>query len=200
MAAKKKRKKSRGTRIPKSATGLTLQRGKCKVVKGRIKVCVSKSGAVSVTGATLRRAGGKSKSAKSARAKSAPKNAVTPKVAKKIPRTKKSLKTRLAQCKSPLFNNKSSKYKACSCVIINSKGNPTVTPLSKTMCAGSKPSRKGSQALKEWRSGGFRKTYGRRPKMSEVSKFGPGYEGPVVPGLMPSFAGVSRRSRRRRRR
>jgi len=205
MAAKKGKKKRRpGSYVAKGAPGLTLTRGKCRVVRGRVRVCVSKNGAISVSNAKVTKVKkAKKGSAAKTKAAGAPKNASTPKAARKAPRAKKSLKARLKQCKSPLFNNSASKTNACSCIIINSKGNPQVTPLSKTACVGSKPMRKGAQALKEFRKGGFRKSYGRQPKMSEVARFGPGGQPTIVPGLsrgIPGLSGVRRRRRRRAKR
>jgi len=192
--AKKKRKKSRGTRIPRGAKGLALTPGKCKVVKGRIKVCVAKNGAVTVTGATLKRVGRKKSTAKSRKKAAAPKGALQPKAARKTPRTKKSLNKRLRQCKSPLFNKTAGKTPKCSCVIINSKGNPQVVPLSRSVCVGSKPSRTGKRVLRDFRAGGFRKSFGRQPKAKEVIPMTPG-----SPAYQQPLSGIRRRRRRPRR-
>ena len=114
-------------RIPKSAKGLAIPKGGCRVVEGNIKICVSKSGIVSMApskrGPRKRKAGPKKRGRKPAARK----------------RTTKRRKSAPAKCAGPVFKLRTRKGPKCACGVKGKKGNliQRRLPEGDARCAGS---------------------------------------------------------------
>ena len=112
-------------RIPKSAKGLAIPKGGCRIVEGKVKICVSKTGIISMTpskggGTRKRKAGPKKKSA----------------AKKKAP-----AKRGKARCVTPPFKLKTKKGVRCTCGVRTKAGGirPQFLPMADPRCSGGLP-------------------------------------------------------------
>ena len=109
-------KKKRSQRVPKGAKGLSLKPGQCRVLRTRVRVCVSKSGTIKVTpvkGYRKRKTAGK---------KRAPGKSRKKKTTRKR-KGKSTYRKASKRCISKVFQLKSkAKGKRCACLV--SAGKP----------------------------------------------------------------------------
>lgn len=198
--AKAKRKKS-------PIGGFKVPPGKCRIVKGAVRVCVARNGDITYSAGKRRKKAAKKTSApKKAPAKKrggrkavkgvklatgkilrATKHAPSGKSLRKVPKGK-ALRKRVAACKSETFNvPRKSGEARCSCVLVTRRNRLSVATLKSTACP-NRPSLRAKDAVRTVRQGRMLKGRG--------SKGGSG----VTTAPIISITGLKRRRKGRKSR